>query len=272
MRFGWALKGAQGRYVQLKADAHGDCVVGRIIAGLPVQDANFSVLPPHFRDEADEGVSGAVKKCFPNAPPNLAPVLLLCLASLVFHKEYLRNNLHQKHPLFSTPLFSDPSFGGLSEMILWGLPTPESRLQSTGVPTLTTVLTQLRNSQNEVASIVSTLHELPEEIVGKLDKKLEEKAVGYNNVTYEGLGEKLREILGPMLQKDAVQPQPALPQHARHAVVMHQWGGGLHLVREDFALPKTGLRLAWQAYMCPNVELEQPPLRSVTARDMPTKD
>lgn len=272
LRMGWKLAGAKGRYIQLRADSHGDSVIGRILARLPVQSADFATLPPHFAVD-DDRTRRAIKTCFPNAPTNLNGILELCLASLVFHKEFLKKKLAPRHPLFSSPLFADSSLDFLAGIVQCGLPNATSRLQSSGIPTLTTVLIQLREQNNQVAAILPRLRELPEEIVGQLDKKLEEKAVGYGQVTVNGLEDHLKRVLEPMLRH--LQPEkPQLDEREQvrepHRTQLHQWGGGFHLVPESFALPKVGLRLAWQSYMCPNAELQVPPLRSVSSRDMST--
>lgn len=104
MRTGWALGGVQDRY--LRYEAAGDCHVGRCAAGLRPDSAEFAVLPPFFMRRNDN-IEAGVRVVFPNAPPNLARVLEFCLASLVYHFDYLDQNLAANHALRSTPLFAD---------------------------------------------------------------------------------------------------------------------------------------------------------------------
>lgn len=269
LRMGWKLEGAKGRYIQLRADSHGDCIIGRIIAGLPVQAAEFATLPPHFA-VTDDQVQAGIKKCFPNAPLNLVPILELCLASLLYHREYLRSTLAAVHQLFRSPLFADPSFDNLVGSVQCVLPSSTSRFQASGVPTLTTVLIQLKEQRDEISSILPRLRAMPEEIVEKLDRVLEDKAIGYGQVTYQGLEDRLREVLSSMFPSHVQEPVREAPRREPNRVELHQWGGGFHLVPEGFTVPQVGLRLAWQAYVCPNVELQCPPLRSVSSLDMST--
>jgi hypothetical protein len=97
LRFGWALGGSQGRYVQIQADKHGDCVVGRILAGLAPDSAEFATILPYFID-VSQRVVDAVSICFPLLPPNMLPVAQMCLASLIYHREFLREKLPSNHP------------------------------------------------------------------------------------------------------------------------------------------------------------------------------
>lgn len=49
LRAGWSLGNVQDRYIF--SGAAGDQVVGRAVCGLPINDSNFAVLPPHFSND-----------------------------------------------------------------------------------------------------------------------------------------------------------------------------------------------------------------------------
>ncbi|KAF1793909.1 hypothetical protein GQ600_16797 [Phytophthora cactorum] len=51
LRCGWSLGGVQDRY--FRYEAAGDQYLGRVVAGLPQNSAQFAVLPPHFEDPRD---------------------------------------------------------------------------------------------------------------------------------------------------------------------------------------------------------------------------
>ncbi|KAG6942611.1 hypothetical protein JG687_00018966 [Phytophthora cactorum] len=51
VRCGWSLGGVQDRY--FRYEAAGDQYLGRVVAGLPRNSAEFAVLPPHFEDPTD---------------------------------------------------------------------------------------------------------------------------------------------------------------------------------------------------------------------------
>lgn len=125
LRTGWALGGVQDRY--LRYEAAGDCHVGRCAAGLRPDSAEFAILPPFFMRHNDN-IEVGVRVVFPNAPKNLSRILEFCLASLVYHFEYLSDNLTPNHPLRSTPLFAD-------KMIFQNLrPLIECRIGQAGDP------------------------------------------------------------------------------------------------------------------------------------------
>ena len=70
----------------LKYDGAGDQYIGRLVTGLPHTEPNFALLPPFFcNDHQDE-----IKLLFPNLPTNLTQVAEFCLASVVFHSDYLK--------------------------------------------------------------------------------------------------------------------------------------------------------------------------------------
>ena len=102
LRAGWKMGGVQDRYVRF--EAAGDQFVGRTVAGLPLGEAEFSILPPHFV-KIDDDVNACLKKVFPNLPENLNYIGEFTLASLVFHSSWIRQNVSKKHQIFSSPLF-----------------------------------------------------------------------------------------------------------------------------------------------------------------------
>ena len=66
-------------------EAAGDQFVGRIVAGLPINSGDFSVLPPHFDTARDSDVEYAVKVMFPSlsCDGTMVTILRVVLASLV---------------------------------------------------------------------------------------------------------------------------------------------------------------------------------------------
>jgi hypothetical protein len=102
LRGGWALEGIDKKYVRYEAAA--DQFIGRILAMLSISNSEFAALHPHF-DIVDDVVLRAVKACFPGAPQSMEAVLVQCLASLIFHREFLRRNLVPGHPLFKSVCF-----------------------------------------------------------------------------------------------------------------------------------------------------------------------
>jgi hypothetical protein len=107
LRCGWSLGSVQHRYIH--ATDGGDQFVGRCATGLPLQNDCFDLLPPHFINAAELN-NDAWEAIFPgyeNFCESFKTTLPFLLASLVFHSDWLRNTLPQRHPLFNTRLFSE---------------------------------------------------------------------------------------------------------------------------------------------------------------------
>ena len=112
IRASWTLGGVEGHY--LRYEAAGDQYVGRTFTGLPIQSANFAILPPFFKCGVTDEISEAIKVAFPNLPLSCNRVGEFALASLVFH----RNWLHSTLPAFLTlhPIFSSRVLDKLSSL------------------------------------------------------------------------------------------------------------------------------------------------------------
>jgi hypothetical protein len=104
LRAGWALAGVQGTY--MRYEAAGDMYVGRTVSGLPINDASFALLPPHFSEE-DTDIDNALAMIYPRLPGHLRYIVTYCLASLVYHREYLENTIHSGHALRASPIFTN---------------------------------------------------------------------------------------------------------------------------------------------------------------------
>ena len=67
-------------------------------------DPNFAVSPPYFKSTLVE-INDIICQNFINLPSNLNRVAEHCLASLVFHRDFLFSNLSNNHPVFNCAIF-----------------------------------------------------------------------------------------------------------------------------------------------------------------------
>ena len=92
------------------SDVGGDQIVGRAVAGLPVNSQDFTVLPPHFTDLGLQRVLEIgwenLLEGFYDYPEAFLRVVPFFLASIVFHQDFLRQNLAESHPLFDQRIFT----------------------------------------------------------------------------------------------------------------------------------------------------------------------
>lgn len=107
IRVGWVTPGVEDTYIRF--EAAGDQFVGRTVAGHDLNSVNFGILPPFFPVAArGAALDSAINQCFPGAPAGMRGVLEHCLASILYHKEYLLRTLKPGHRLLNTVLFTRP--------------------------------------------------------------------------------------------------------------------------------------------------------------------
>ncbi|OWY97109.1 hypothetical protein PHMEG_00032448 [Phytophthora megakarya] len=138
LRAGWSLGGVQNTY--LRYEAAGDMHVGRTVAGLPTESYKFSTVAPHFNGH-DKCVAMGTKLMFPALPSRLELIVEYCLASLVYHSEFLKATLSPSHHIFETPIFQDKElFSSLHMRVQTGDGCTETRIRPTGVPPHVSIL------------------------------------------------------------------------------------------------------------------------------------
>jgi hypothetical protein len=103
LRADHAIGDVRSRYI-FQSPAQ-DMFIGRLLAGLPMQDIDFSLTMPQFTQTAviewDTILPG-----HEHLPVNFQPVIPALLASLVYHAQWLRCNLDPNHPLLMSHLFT----------------------------------------------------------------------------------------------------------------------------------------------------------------------
>lgn len=144
LRASWSIGATPGRYIFMGDGS--DQFVGRVVAGLPLQRAEFAVLPPHFDDDyvvSEEKVNGWLLNYahFPECFKSCVPYLL---ASLVYHYQFLQEHLPSNHRLRRSSIWTSGDLRSLSAAGKVSL-NPSVRMNPTGVPlgVLAAVETQL---------------------------------------------------------------------------------------------------------------------------------
>ena len=108
LRAGWSIGSVQDRYIF--GGAGGDQVVGRAVAGLPINSTDFAILPPHFTSEGLKlvhkiGLQNLVEgyEGFPECFKRVAPMLV---ARVIYGYTFLQQFLDARHPLWNQRLFA----------------------------------------------------------------------------------------------------------------------------------------------------------------------
>ena len=170
LRAGWSLGGTMERY--FRYEYAGDHYLGRVVAGLPNNSSDFSILPPHFGNQPDIELSNHVKVMFPTLyeVPHLQGVLKLVLASLVYHYEFITENM-RGHAILSTPLFCNPGMRlYLQSILISGFES--AVLRPSGIPPHVELFRKLDKNYKSIIS-------LPQIILQGVGKILEDKGDYY---------------------------------------------------------------------------------------------
>lgn len=286
LRAGWALPGVQGTY--MRYEAAGDHYAGRTVCGLPPTDPDFALLPPFFETRTSE-IDGVIAECFPNLPPNLMRVAEFCLASVVYHREFLRATMHKDHPLFFTTLFRTNKVNSLAPLVVCRLGRPSDKITATGIPPHVTLLLKIKAMTDSVKDILPAIAEIPKQVVDEVNNALEERAVNAGTVTRDGLQEMITACLAQAGVQDMVanfrsngsgatsnnnnaeqQPEEVapLPTDEQRLKVFH-YDEKFWLVPQGFQLPSGNGLLAWQYWCCGDPSRDWPPFRRLQASGIP---
>ena len=161
IRGDWSLGPVHDQYVF--GGAGGDQHVGRCLAGLPLGDDRFAILPPHFsldfrETHLTEPFLEEILPGYAAFPASFKQAVLFLLASLVHHTPFLREHLSNDHPLWSTPLYARDKIGHLSAHVLTGVGHhPVSKLQPTGVPSNLAIVSRLHHVEDRLEALGTEL-------------------------------------------------------------------------------------------------------------------
>lgn len=260
IRGGWSQGKIKDVYQHFQSV--GDQYVGRTVCGLPRTAVDFATLPPHFKFGESRGfVKECVQACFPTLPESLQTVASFCLASLVYHSEFLRNTLSGDHILFSTPLFRRLNLlNGLKNLVVCELPTKNGDMSATGIP-------------------VDILHTLEiRRVPIEVERILEERTMLANSVTPAYMSNLLDAHYERFRSLYCSEPLDTLtPDHVAVSAptagssatrTLHWWDGHCHLFKENYRIPKVTVFLIWQHWWLGDTVNDVPPLRIATGKDL----
>lgn len=118
-----------------------DQYCGRVVTGLDITDPNFDVLPPHFMIGSPILPAGRrwsdYLPAFTDLPASFQSILPYLLAALIYHRDFLDQELAANHPLrmsavWTSGLLQDAQ---MRQRVLSGQGThPVSGMVATGIP------------------------------------------------------------------------------------------------------------------------------------------
>lgn len=188
------MEGVQGTYVQyvVGADQH----LGRILALLPTSDPNFGILPPFF-PVIDDFVLRSLDAVFGKYPQKMKGVYLSCLASLVYHSDFLRSNCQNR--ITSTALFTDPvRLEELKRRVACRLYQDGDPFLPTGLTNSVKIMGDVQQTKTMVTDLVSTVQGLVPTIASRTAEACRETltqcAESFGNVTPDAVLRQVNEM------------------------------------------------------------------------------
>jgi hypothetical protein len=298
LRAGWSLGKVISKYI--KGTPGADQLVGRLACGLNILNAEeFLILPPHFDDSTIQSWNSwkEVIADFENYPTSFRKCLEYLIGSLTFHYDWILENLHSRHPLFTSRIWTNGLLTQLKTKVILKTRKCSCHLIATGVPTLwNAVGVSLEKIENKIDESItlskensSKLEELANEMPYKVCEKLNENFTfhGQVPVTALFLQKSLEEHAGRLVStvKETIlaemnhNSQLALPDIAVNEETLNShfptwsWGGKIHLgVPENFIFPSCTTRNLWIfwffGYEVPN---RIRPFRLLKNVEMPTE-
>ena len=272
LRGEWTLGKVQELYI--KQSHIGDCYVGRCLAGLDPDDVDFGILPPHFTAGMEnEYIQEAMALCFGPiintwGHCGIGNMLLLLLASMVYHSEFLLGYMAPGHNFTAIPiLHRDELLQELKKLVT--LEPAGSVTRSTGVPTRVKQNKIIKESLETIHNAVEEQTVAIREIPQMVRESVEALAQNAGHVTPARILQVLEEhtaavsTIVKQTVKDAVEEATRnLAPATRHVVQDESRRLGVsgislgrfreydgRAVPSDFALPSVDLRTAWDFYL-----------------------
>lgn len=267
LRAGWTLPGVTGTYFQ--HENAGDMHVGRTVSGLSPRTEEFGMLPPHF-PVLDEEISRAVDLVFPGHPFSLRSVLNHCLASLVYHSDYLKEVMPTNHSFLQSNLFTKSGLlESLKPKVVCGVSLPGVGLQPTGVTLHTDMMMKQRINYDAIM-------ENRDVIIERLLEKMDERDGGTGLVTVGQLNNTLKKAFKAIGLTQLVQKindnELTNPLREGREQRSYTWGGKFRKLPEKFTFPSCTVRNLWILWLFGNVEQGIPPYKNLQGSDLPNKN
>jgi integrase len=134
LRAGWTIGVVQMRYIFLAVFS--DSNIGRILACLKWNCAEFAALPPRFSPgDVSWDMWGAMVPGYDNYPACFKEAIPKLVASVIHHHEWLENNLHRNHPYFQSYIYRHQIGSKLKNKVLTGIDVcSKTGVRAAGVP------------------------------------------------------------------------------------------------------------------------------------------
>jgi hypothetical protein len=207
------------------------------------------------------------------------PYLLACL---IQHREWLKQNLHQNHPLFRQRVWTSGIMSTVEGRILSGVEArKKSKMKATGIPPHVTIQSKLKDVEHSI----TLLQQKVQELLGKLPNELTQEMLSHFQIngavpiTSQQFTTMIEQLETRLKERDAIllrqvqTPQVTVNESpASGSNRLWTWGGGLHPVPEGFEFPTANLNTLWHLWFGGIPAQQIGPLKSLKCTDLKKKD
>jgi hypothetical protein len=299
LRAGWSLGNTQQRYIH-EGDG-GDQLAGRVACGLPLNNLDFTVLPPHFKRTfafpedywtSEFANYESFPECFRQALPYL-------MASLVYHYDWLMLNLPALHPVRNCLAFNNGYLQNWGQFVVCGRTVSDSDMIATGIPPTLIIsqevdrlMTTVREMETTLLSRNEDLQQYLENILTQLPSSVEERIsarfdiAGVIQLTREDLERSARNqeerilnrveilmnqrLVQPLVHDNAV-TNADINDNPQENFQYFNYGGQFHKVPQDFRFLSMNVKSTFDFWHFGDRSKRICPFKNLRQADLPNK-
>jgi hypothetical protein len=255
----------------------GDQFVGRALSLLPILQTEFGASPPHFVGiEQETWVEDLQVSQFPmiQLVAGFGRLLLMCLASVLFHRVWLMDTLDINHVFLitSNAFRNGELFEKLNDNTEWiqvTYPWNDIDKAFSGIPPHVSVLQELSLIKNKQGQLVK-------EIVAEMKTVVEQLGADGGRMSEENLRtlfSNLEERLVSRIGTSTAVANPLAALANNHVengrtYYLHYYGGFYKRVPADWRFPRCGVQDLWRHWWIGDSVRQIPPLRCRTNEDV----
>jgi hypothetical protein len=218
---------------------------------------------------------------YENYPANFKTCFPFLIASVVYHRQWLVENLSRHHPIFLSRLFTDGHAERLQPKVLLGIGfCKETGLAATGIPhhlvishnvnelrgEVTTEMDHMKRKFNVLENtLCSRFEEIPTKVTEVMRSNFEiNGAVAVTRHDIDCLLQELRSEMRnisspsnerPFSQSNHQQEEMHPPSESQQNFIMYSWNGHFHMVPSGFRFPITiSTKLIWDLWYFGNID------------------
>ena len=278
-------------FINITGSAGGDQYLGRIIAGLNPLSSDFGTLPPHFtcdgtHVDAKEAMLltfGALLEQHTDLE-QLSGMLMLCLASLVYHSAWLTEqaNTDPAHPFNNTTLLNNSALlAKLKPLVV--LEATDNMPKATGVPPHVDNAIKMDALIVEVKEVLVEVKKIPTACKEYITEAFEEHEHANQTPSMAVINRALDERLKPLAtqiqsivdripgstHRSAETPDAPAPAAVVSPLGMHHWGGRFWDVPQDFVFSTPSRWTGWVLWLLGLPDKGIRPFREMRAAALP---